>query len=479
MSNYRGKEFLGFGTSAPPNIIPGWLYRLLIFPAVKNRHGVPVEAPYGLRKLEAKLLQQGLDVLTVDPDHLKDFIGDADVLGVHTMDPFGLGPSSTTFSRILNTGEPYLASCFRAIFENPEVGKAKQRGLKVFVGGPGAWQFRVRDRFQHEYGIDFVIEGEADAIIGDFVRKALRGESLPKFYEVDYDDVPRIEDIADIKNPSINGLVEIGRGCPRGCRFCSVTLRPLRWYPFEKIEKELSVNSKARLKGGILHAEDVLLYGSETTIPNREKVLKLHRLAKKYVPNFSWSHSSMAAIATDAPLIEEISNLMLDENQRWWGAQIGIETGSPRLLRRAMPAKAHPFKPEEWPDVVKTAAGVMTDNGLFPACTLITGLPEEEDSDVIATIELIDDLEDFQSLIVPLFFVPLGRLKDEDWFKFEDVRDLQRELMIKCLQHDLRWARRLMDRYFEDKKFGWFYKDAFNLFVWLLERRAKRECVLV
>ncbi|MCR6691694.1 MAG: radical SAM protein, partial [archaeon YNP-LCB-003-016] len=101
MSNHHNQEFLGFGASAPPNVVPEWLFRWLFFPPVKNRDGVVLQAPYGLRKIEAQLLNEGFDVLTVDPDHLDRFIDDAKVLGIHVMDPFGLGPASSTFANVL------------------------------------------------------------------------------------------------------------------------------------------------------------------------------------------------------------------------------------------------------------------------------------------------------------------------------------------------------------------------------------------
>jgi hypothetical protein len=36
MSDYHGNEFLGFGTCAPPNVIPDKLYEWLFFPPIKN-----------------------------------------------------------------------------------------------------------------------------------------------------------------------------------------------------------------------------------------------------------------------------------------------------------------------------------------------------------------------------------------------------------------------------------------------------------
>ena len=81
-----------------------------------------------------------------------------------------------------------------------------------------------------------------------------------------------------------------------------------------------------------------------------------------------------------------------------------------------MPAKAQPFSADNWHDVVCQGMGIAHDNMLVPACTIIVGLPDETESDILKTMDLVDDLKDMRSLIVPLFFVPLGKLTSEDWF---------------------------------------------------------------
>ncbi|MCW4047588.1 MAG: B12-binding domain-containing radical SAM protein, partial [Candidatus Bathyarchaeota archaeon] len=395
MSNYHGNEFLGFGTCAPPNFIPNILYSYLFFPPLKTSNGMPVAAPYGLRKIEAQLLKEGFNVLTVSPQHLRKFIKNAKVVGIHTMDPFGFGPASTTLASIFKR-EPFLAKYFRALVNSPVIREAKKTGLKVIVGGPGAWQFRYRSQLLKEGIIDCVIEGEAEKVIGKIVKAAINGDKLPNYYEVAAKDAPRLEDIPDILQPSINGLIEIGRGCCRGCEFCNVTLRPLRWYPIDKIMRELSVNVELGKNRVIcLHAEDVMLYGSHTTVPDDEKLLRLHKMVKSKVPAVSWSHCSLAAVASKPKLFSELSEIIL-QNQTWWGAEIGIETGSAELAKRIMPAKAHPFRAEDWPEVVRAGMGLMHDSMMVPACTLIVGLPEEREDDLLRTMELVDDLKGFR-----------------------------------------------------------------------------------
>jgi radical SAM superfamily enzyme YgiQ (UPF0313 family) len=244
------------------------------------------------------------------------------------MDPFGLGPASSTFASIMKK-EPFLAQHFRALLSSPEIRRAKRRGLKIIVGGSGVWQFRYRPKFVEEYGIDCIVEGEAEKVIGKFFRDALESKDLPKYYEVSVSEAPALAEIPDIVNPSINGLVEIGRGCCRGCEFCNVTLRPLRWYPLEKIKREITLNvTSGKVGGCCLHAEDVMLYGSRNTKPNEEKLIKLHEfVVKSNNGGISWSHCSLAAVASNPKLFAKLSEIIL-QKQAWWGAEIGIETGS-------------------------------------------------------------------------------------------------------------------------------------------------------
>jgi len=60
---------------------------------------------------------------------------------------------------------------------------------------------------------------------------------------VNFWDRPEIEDIPDIVEPSMHGMIEVMRGCGRGCKFCDVTLRSLRYYPPEKVRKSFRLRN--------------------------------------------------------------------------------------------------------------------------------------------------------------------------------------------------------------------------------------------
>ena len=61
------------------------------------------------------------------------------------------------------------------MLKNPAIKKAKQNGLKVIVGGPGAWQFHYREKAVKDLGIDCIVEGEAENVIGKIFRAAIEG----------------------------------------------------------------------------------------------------------------------------------------------------------------------------------------------------------------------------------------------------------------------------------------------------------------
>ncbi|MEM2608083.1 MAG: radical SAM protein [Thermoproteota archaeon] len=473
MTNHHGKEFLGFMTTGPPILVPEKVWMAIAAPKIEvDDIGRPREAPYGLRKIEAALLDAGIKAAVIDPDHLGKHLKNAKVLGIGHHDYFALGPPSSEWW-VLTGKEPVNARYFKRFMEKPEIRAAKNNGLKIIVGGPAAWQWLWMPEYFEKWGIDTIIEGEAEKIIVSVVKDALDGKPLPQYVYVGVKDVPQLDEIPLIKNASVNGLVEIMRGCPRGCRFCSVTLRPLRHYTLEMIEKELQVNKNAGLDRCLLHSEDILLYGADGIRPKPEPLIKLHEMAKSYFEVVGWSHVSLSAVKyaqENYSLISRLSEIVLRNEYDFIGVEVGIETGSSKLAEKIMPAKAAPYPAYSWPEIVKEAFSIMHDAKVVPVATIILGVPGESTEDLVKTLELIDELKHFRSLIVPMYFVPMGVLKNREWYRAKPSKE-QLEIMKACLKHDLYWIRDLSKWYL--KNMNPFVKYSLRIVISLVEKIAR------
>jgi len=155
---------------------------------------------------------------------------------------------------------------------------------------------------------------------------------------------------------------------------------------------------------------------------------------------------SLAPVLCDPGLVREASEMLIERN--WYGihgkpivtAETGIETGSPRLIRKYMIGKPLPYKPEDWCECIERAFGTLNDNSWYPLATLIIGLPDENEDDVNRTLELIDDLNDYNAFFVPLLFVPLDRclLELQDGAELNRLSKRRWGLISKCWKYNMR-----------------------------------------
>jgi len=447
MSEYGGGIFLGFSACVPKGIIPDWLYFSLFCPSVEvNRDGSVKCAPCGTRKIEAALLNHGFrreDVVVAHPEHLDKVVGsNTRAVGITVNDPLGMGPATTTFTQLFG-GEAYMAVKFRELLSHPAI---KAYRPKIIVGGPGAWQLEDRE-IRSKLGIACVVIGEGENVVGPIFEKVVNDEYVP---ELVYGGVVAGDAIPLIRGPTIDGIVEIARGCGRGCDFCVPTLQRYRCLHIDHILKEVEVNQRAG-KHPLLHAEDVLRYGAKGLEINKDAVINLFRSVKSYpgVDGVGISHFALSSVLSAPDVVEEISIILgVGEGGRWLSGQTGIETGSPQLIKDHMAGKCKPFKPEEWPEVVINSFEVLARNHWVPCATLIMGLPGETERDVELTIELVEELKGFKSLIVPLFLVSNCRSKDKaKSLMLQEMTHKHSELFLKCWEHNLRWAPVLVEEY--------------------------------
>ncbi len=445
MSDYNGTNYMGFASALPVNIMTS-RFEKKFFPTYSDEIGRAKIANYSIAKIEASLLNNGFsreEVILADPRKLDKAIeSDTKAVGITCMDPLGIGYGSGIVNMAMvllgvsPKGPSYMSKSFMDVINHPKIKKYKP---KIIVGGEAAWQF-LDFNMQEKLGIDTVVIGEGERAAPELFKKAVEGEDLPKFVHgmpIDAKDIP------PIITPSINGEVEITRGCGRGCKFCTPTLLKFRSIPMDTILKETKLNLEYGAKNIGLHSEDFLRYGSKTLIPNEEKVLelfeKVHKLSSKYGGNVGVDFVTAACTMTKPKLAEKIGREYVNIGRKSF-IEVGIETGSPRLIKIIMPGKPLPFKAEEYPEVVKNAIGVLNDGGWTVVGTMITKLPEENEDDVIRSIELVEDLKDLDVVLFILPFIPMGQFRGKEVVMLKEIleNDLRRELFIKGLDKSMR-----------------------------------------
>ncbi|MDM7934089.1 MAG: radical SAM protein, partial [Methanothrix sp.] len=392
-----------------------------------------------------QLLEAGFgrdEVMVAHPDHLRRAIGPStEIVGVTHDDPLGK-IARRELEEIIGRGPPHNRSKFLELIRHPLIRRYRP---KVVVGGNGAWELIGED-----VGVDHIFLGEGEADFPSVCKRILEGEQLPQIIQGSI--VPG-EEIPVNRGPTIGGIVEIGRGCWRGCAFCSPTMRTLRHRPLERILADVRVNLDGGQRDILLHSEDVFTYGSSGMRPDEEKVLRLVRDVKELRPHtIDISHLSLATVHQSPELLRRVSEEVgVGSDQSYMSAWIGIETGSCRILEMHMPRKALPEETSQWPMIVRDCYSLFDEEGWLPVASLVLGLPGETAEDVTRTIELVESLKDYTGLMLPLFFTTIAntRLGELRGFGRESALPEHWQLVGLCLEYNLSHLQRLHRLYSE------------------------------
>ncbi len=441
--------------------------------------GQAVAVPNGLRVVESILREKFSedDIAVCYPDQLDLFVGeDTKVVGAHAHNPLGITFATDVYVHFYGREtEPINAAEFKRLITHDAIKKHKDH-LKVIVGGPGSWQIEKK-HLQDEYGIDCIVEGEAEDLILDLFERAMRGESLPRKIE---GKSPRMEDIPTTKNRSTFGVVEVTRGCGRGCQFCSIALRKGRSLPLEHILENVQVQVDNGADTIMITTEDIFLYEQgpkfDTNVPALKKLF--HEVAAvPGVKHVMLSHGTIAPIVRNPEVIEELTPIAVDysthshpasthPDNKYASLFIGLETGSPRLFNQFMKGKAYPYKAEQWGDVILKGMDIMNRNNWFPFCTWIVGLPGETEDDTKRSLDLLHALRDAKWVAIPTLFVPLEetRMGANDSAKLATLTELQWEFFFTCWRYNI-------DFYRNDPAFQRRFNLGVPIYYYLLGRR--------
>jgi radical SAM superfamily enzyme YgiQ (UPF0313 family) len=436
--------------------------------------------PHGLRIVEALLLTRfpADDVAVTYPGQMHRFIGARTrVVGIHAHNPLGITFATDIYAQFYGAREePVNAAEFKRMILHPVLRRHKSH-VKLIVGGPGSWQLDkagVRD----EWLVDTIVEGEAEEVVLDLFERADRGEPLPRTVTAEHS--PAMESIPPIAHRSTFGVVEITRGCGRGCQFCSVALRGGKSIPLPHILDNVRAQVAEGADTILFTTEDLFLYEQGPKFDTNVPALKRLFQSVSEVPGVKHvmlTHGTIAPVVRDPWLLDELSPLAVGKSvnqhpdsthpeHRYANLFIGLETGSIRIFKQHMKGKGYPFRPEQWPDVVLKGLDLLNRHNWFPFCTFILGLPGETDQDTRESLDLLFALRDTKWCVIPTLFVPFEetRLGAKEGASLFRLTDLQWEFFFTCWRYNIDFFRR-------ERRVQWKFNLGIPIYYYLLGRR--------
>jgi radical SAM superfamily enzyme YgiQ (UPF0313 family) len=267
--------------------------------------------------------------------------------------------------------------------------KDKQPNLHIMLGGPGA-SFQAVEILQAFPSIDAIIRGEADFAFPLYVQARIRGETTPEIpglvYNlptgivdngwpapiIDLDDLPiPMYGLCEVPKGYTKAIsLEIGRGCPFKCIFCSTSAffkRKYRTKSVERVIEEICYIEKELGVRNVLLTHDLLTFDSEY-------LLHLCRRLENHNPPIRWACS--ARLDT---INQYIIKKMTEAGCR--GVFIGIEVGTSRMQKLI----GKRLNLNLFHDVIQ----LMVKYDLPHTLSFIVGIPGEERADLKALLALI------------------------------------------------------------------------------------------
>lgn len=271
--------------------------------------------PNGLRMVETLLLREYSedDVVVSYVENLEKFVGaETKVLAIHAHNPLGISYATDVYSKL--AGEnliPVNAAEFLKIVTHPVI---KRYQPKIVVGGPGAWQLEKANRLD-EFKIDYLIDGEIERVFIDLFERMMADDpSLPRIIKVPKNMQPSVDEIPVVKHRSTFGVVEITRGCGRGCQFCGPATKVGRSFPLEHILQGVNVNAREGATEVMLASEDMFLYEQLPNFQTNTPALEELFTSVASVPGIQTiqtSHITIAPVVKDPSVIERLTPLVV------------------------------------------------------------------------------------------------------------------------------------------------------------------------
>jgi radical SAM superfamily enzyme YgiQ (UPF0313 family) len=295
--------------------------------------------------------------------------------------------------------------------------------VRTVLGGVHA-SMLPRETVAHP-AIDFVVVGEGENVVSKLVSGCGQGASPPNAEAVvakgqkewkystveDLDSLPRVPlslcDLRRYLSPTRYGRmlsVVTSRGCPHGCAFCIHSNPGLarRW---RGMSAEAAVDLMTWLSRTLevqhFHIQDDNFFASPQRVEGFVRRLRRNRAGG---PTFTWTVGGAHVkhlIRLGRTFFREMKEAGCER------LLVGAESGSERVLARV-------GKRQSTTELL-LAHGLMLEAGIRPIYSFISGVPDEEDSDLQETVRLMALLRSSKlpvdvGTIKPLVFYPGTKL---------------------------------------------------------------------
>jgi radical SAM superfamily enzyme YgiQ (UPF0313 family) len=421
--------------------VPEFMMRSFVSPAVKvDSQGRAESVPLGLCRVESALLSNTEltrdDILCTTPEGLPGVLSnETQIVAFSSSDPLGIGMSNTTTKNFWK-GELYTSYWSAQTLEY--LARAKEKyDFKVVAGGAGAWQFRQYPEKALPYVIDLVFEGYFEKSGPNIFTNILEKKDHPCFY-LEEDTCGQF--IESIKSPSVLGIVEISRGCGKGCKFCTMAHHKMEHLPVELIKNDIEINVHSGQRSAVLASEDFFRYGSGPSRPDVNTLFEMLEMLRS-IEGLDFVQLDHANVSTIAQIsvedLKEIRKMLTFRNDpKYLWVNMGLESANGQLVKRTCPAKISPFDPDNWENIILETADKMNRSNFFPVYSIILGLPGETLEDVERTSKLIDRLDKSSAVIFPIFYEPVDSSQIVEGAGFDMDRMMVEHLNLyrKCYE---------------------------------------------